>query len=125
MLLDRACVGGGWNYGNRTVLGENLWPYPDTTAIALLALTRRSGDLRVREGLDALENMLSEPASRLSLALAVLALEAHGRETADLLERLRTRWSEASDPATTRTASLAVLALQGAPIPGTGTGDSA
>jgi hypothetical protein len=41
-LGDRACVGGGWNYGNREVYGEDLPPYAETTAAALLAL--RPGD---------------------------------------------------------------------------------
>jgi hypothetical protein len=38
LLRDRRSVGGGWNYGNRVVLGEELPPFAHTTAIALLAL---------------------------------------------------------------------------------------
>jgi hypothetical protein len=38
MLLERRCRDGGWNYGNRRVLGEDLPSYPETTALALMAL---------------------------------------------------------------------------------------
>jgi hypothetical protein len=38
LLADRMCRGGGWNYGNKAILGFDLDPYPDTTALALLAL---------------------------------------------------------------------------------------
>src|SRR5229473_1676119 len=38
MLLDRACVDGGWNSGNSIVYGVPLRAHVDATAIALLAL---------------------------------------------------------------------------------------
>lgn len=38
LLGDRETVGGGWNYGNRVVFGDDLRPYAQTTAVALLAL---------------------------------------------------------------------------------------
>jgi hypothetical protein len=38
MLVERSAVDGGWNYGNRIVLGETLPSYPETTAVALLAM---------------------------------------------------------------------------------------
>jgi hypothetical protein len=38
LLADRMCRGGGWNYGNKAVLGTDLPPYPDTTALGLMAL---------------------------------------------------------------------------------------
>lgn len=49
-LRDRECVGGGWNYGNRTVLQKDLPPYAQTTAIALIALQSLdiAADLRAR-----------------------------------------------------------------------------
>jgi hypothetical protein len=38
MLLDRACLGGGWNAGNSVVYGVTLAAHVEPTAIALLAL---------------------------------------------------------------------------------------
>src|SRR5260370_2549629 len=37
MLLDRACVGGGWNAGNRVVCGSPLKPHIEAPAAALMA----------------------------------------------------------------------------------------
>src|SRR5215475_5417890 len=41
MLVDRACLSGGWNAGNGVVYGAALRAHPDDTAIALLALRSR------------------------------------------------------------------------------------
>jgi hypothetical protein len=40
LLLDRRCDDSGWNYGNRRVRGHDLPGYPETTALAVLALQR-------------------------------------------------------------------------------------
>ena len=39
MLLERRCSDGGWNYGNRRVMGHDLPSYPETTALALYGLS--------------------------------------------------------------------------------------
>lgn len=73
VLRDRECVGGGWNYGNRVVLGVDLPPYTQTTAIALLAL-QSTGDPSARRGLERLRALWREErAGGLSLALATAA----------------------------------------------------
>jgi hypothetical protein len=78
LLRDRESVGGGWNYGNRTVLGEDLPPYAQTTAIGLLALLGLDDDLesRARERLRGL--WAEEQAGGLSIALALAAFRLHG-----------------------------------------------
>ncbi len=120
LLVDRACVGGGWNYGNRTVLGEDLWPYPDTTAIALLALVERPDHPAVEAGFRSLAETLGRRASRLSLALGALALTAHGRDAGGLRTRLEAAWKDAEDfiEPTTRARALSLLALSGRAWPG-------
>jgi hypothetical protein len=89
LLGDRVCLDGGWNYGNARVLGEDLWSYPDTTALALLALRSPAppAPIAVR-GLDALERMLRTNDSGLATALGALALAAYGRDAGSLRARL-------------------------------------
>jgi hypothetical protein len=79
---DRECVGGGWNYGNREVLGVDLPPFVQTTAISLVGLSGLDHDLETR-GLDRLRRIWrDEAAGGLSLATALAAFRTHGA-TAD------------------------------------------
>ncbi|MGH2594886.1 MAG: hypothetical protein ACRDH7_02850 [Actinomycetota bacterium] len=76
LLADRETVGGGWNYGNRVVFGDDLWPYAQTTAAALLALQGTNPELEGR-GMDMLRTLWrDEREGGLSLAMssAVLGL---------------------------------------------------
>ncbi|HBY61422.1 MAG TPA: hypothetical protein DEH78_16495 [Solibacterales bacterium] len=47
LLLDRRCSDGGWNYGNRRVLGQDMESFPEMTALALIALQDRIGSVDV------------------------------------------------------------------------------
>lgn len=117
MLVDRAVPGGGWNYGNTRVLGQDVAPYADTTAWALLALRGASGaDAVVRAGLARLPALLTGTRSSLARALAALALRAHGASDAGVRAALAARVPEAP-PADVRTQALALLALAGPPTP--------
>jgi hypothetical protein len=88
MLLDRACVNGGWNAGNSMVCGEPLPPHADDTAIALLALYRRNRHPAVQLALEYLEAAASNLQAPTSLAWAVLALAAHGKPVTCFAQRL-------------------------------------
>jgi hypothetical protein len=77
-LRDRESVGGGWNYGNREVLGEELPPFAQTTAIALIGLWRLDLALEVR-GLESLRRLWRvESSGGLTLAMAMAAFRMHG-----------------------------------------------
>jgi hypothetical protein len=116
MIFDRMCVGGGWNYGNSRVLGEELWPYPDTTALALIALHDEPSDPRIRESLASLNRMLGASDSFLALALSILALRLYGRDVSELQSRLEQKIESAGAPADTRSLALSALAMaDGAP----------
>jgi hypothetical protein len=121
MLLDRACPGGGWNYGNKRVLDVDLEPYPDTTAIALLGLRGRDSP-EITAGFTALDRLLGENASGLALSLAVLSLRAWGRDAASLRARLVERYEDSAFLGETRTLALAALATDSGPdwLGGTG-----
>jgi hypothetical protein len=78
LLRDRECVGGGWNYGNRTVLGVDLTPYAHVTAIALVAAAGLDLELQ-RRALDTLARLwLEERDGGLSVALSLAAFRVHG-----------------------------------------------
>jgi hypothetical protein len=111
MIADRACPAGGWNYGNGRVLGEDLWPYPDTTALALLALRGGPERASVAAGLAALERMLDPTASGLATALGVLALAAWGHEVDAHRIRLRERFLRTGLRGETRALAYAAAAL--------------
>jgi hypothetical protein len=79
MLTDRACIGGGWNYGNRIVLGEDLTPYAQTTALGVLALQRWGDGTEWHRGLGALHRLWREEREgSLSVPIAAAALRASG-----------------------------------------------
>jgi hypothetical protein len=123
LLHDRVCHDGGWNYGNTRVLGEDLWGYPDTTALALLALRESSaGTATTTQGLTALRGMLGTNESGLATALGVLALAAYGQEVRPLRERLRVRFARTRFTDDVRALAWAVLASNpdAAPFKGTG-----
>jgi hypothetical protein len=74
-------VGGGWNYGNRVVLGEELPQFAQTTAIALIGLRGLDRELETR-GLAVLARLWrEESAGGLSLATAMAAFRIHGDAT--------------------------------------------
>jgi hypothetical protein len=79
-------VGGGWNYGNREVLGEDLPPYAQTTAAALIGLQASAPGLTDR-GLTALRTLWrQERTGGLSLAMATVALRLHADPDAEEAE---------------------------------------
>jgi hypothetical protein len=86
LLRDRRSVGGGWNYGNRLVLGEELPPFAHTTAMALLALRGLGAELEA-EGTARLRSLWRhERAGAISLALAlgVFRLAGDAEESAEV-----------------------------------------
>jgi hypothetical protein len=113
LLWDRVCVDGGWNYGNRRVLGEVLLPFPDTTAFALLALQASPREEELGRSFAALDRLLDERASGLSLALAALANELHGRDASRLLERVAEKVGRPEAARETRSIAFVALALSG------------
>lgn len=113
LLYDRQCDDGGWNYGNRAVLGEELHAYPDVTAIALLALQDDPNE-RTAKGLKALEQMLAaDESSGLALALGCLCVAAYGGDPTALRQRLIGRYARTAFLGEMRTLALASLAFKG------------
>jgi hypothetical protein len=108
MLYDRICPQGGWNAGNGVVYGSPLAPHPDATAVALLTLLSEPLNDFMTASLDWLERRAGTCFAPWSLAWAVLALDAFGRPTELLTDRL----SSVIDPAEVKDcATLAVASL--------------
>lgn len=122
LLRDRTCPGGGWNHGLGRSHEEDLWPYPDTTAFALLALGAGRPDEAVVQGLEALDRMLSEPVSRLTTALGILVAEEAGADPAPLRARLTLQWGESFPEPTTRATAISLIACTGSTLSGSGAG---
>ena len=112
MILDRACRGGGWNYGNSRVFNEDLWPYPDTTAMALIALGDRPDSPEVSAGLSALNRMLETDRTLLATSLGSLCLDTFGQDSSRLRQRITERVEQGLGWADTRALALAGLALE-------------
>ena len=87
LLIDRQLPSGGWNYGNTSVLGQTLRPFPETTGIALNALAGRVSRERVEPSLEYLYTQVHMLRSPLSLGWAILGLAAW-----DLLPENREEW---------------------------------
>jgi len=117
MLLDRVCMGGGWNAGNAIVYGVPLRPHIDATAIALGALRLHYQHPVVRNSLTWLLGCI-QCRSAYSLAWLILAIDAYRDVGADVVPALaaaRDRLADlVLDPrsmADTSTIALAALAL--------------
>jgi hypothetical protein len=111
LLRDRACAGGGWNYGNSEVLGKSLAPYVPTTALALLALGPARGDAVTDRGLAFLAAHRTAEPSGLALSLARLALSRHGAPTDGIDEALDAAWRRGAFLGNLMVTALALVAL--------------
>lgn len=80
MLYDRACESGGWNPGPCKILGETLSPYPDITALALIALQDLQAAEVNQRSLQSLRKMLTQVESGLTLSWSILCLSLYGED---------------------------------------------
>ncbi len=111
MIYDRMCDGGGWNYGNSEVYGEKLWPYPDTTALALIATQdhreRQDNQLSLR----LLKDLARKADSGLALSWACVCYNLYGQDDAALKKLLAERFAKTQFLGESKTLALAILAI--------------
>ena len=112
MLLDRACVGGGWNSGNSVVYGAPLRPHVETTAIALLALQGEERSPIIRAGLAWLKDRASSIASAESLAWCILSLFVYQEPVEQLKTLLTIRLGAGLRIQNNATVATALLAMK-------------
>lgn len=111
MLYDRMCENGGWNYGNSSVYGDGLWPYPDVTAVALIALQDHSERKENRMSLQALGEMAKNAGSGLALGWTTLCYVLYGKDGAALKSLLEQRFGKTKFLGETKAIALGILAM--------------
>jgi len=110
MIYDRICAEGGWNYGNSEVLEDNLWPYPDITALALIALQDHREAEANQLSLKSLKKMLAENHSGLTLSWSVICLSLYGEDPSPWRKSLAKNYEKTAFLGETKTIALALLA---------------
>jgi hypothetical protein len=90
MLLNRVCVGGGWNSGNSVVYAAALPAHIEATAIALLALQDEKRTPAIQASLGWLKQRSTSIESAESLAWCILALFVYQEPIEHLRARLAT-----------------------------------
>jgi hypothetical protein len=110
MIYDRMCAEGGWNYGNSEVLEADLWPYPDITALALIALQDRRETQANQLSLKSLKRMLAENHSGLTLSWSVICFSLYGDDPTPLRKSLAKNYEKGAFLGETKTVALALLA---------------
>jgi hypothetical protein len=112
MLLDRACVGGGWNAGNSVVYGVPLSPHVEATAIALLALQDEPRGEVIERSLQWLRRQAPTVESASSLAWCILSLFVYQEPIQELKNRLATMVKDGAEIRNNATLATALLALR-------------
>ncbi len=112
MLLDRACVDGGWNSGNSVVYGVPLRPHVEATAIALLALQDERRSAVIQRSLAWLNKEVPHVDSVSSLAWCILSLFVYQESVEELKNRLATIMGDGRDIQNNATLATALLALK-------------
>jgi hypothetical protein len=114
MLMDRQLPKGGWNYGNTAVYGQELYPQPENTGLALCALSGLVSRMDVQRSIDYLKSRILRIRTPLSLGWGLLGLGAWGKrpiETRSWVQECLDRQKK-HGPYETALLSLVILAFQ-------------
>lgn len=115
LLLDRQLPDGGWNYGNTKVFGQELHPMPETTGVALSALSGSVSREEITVSLKYLKIRVTQVRTPMSLSWGLLGLGAWGEEPAETATWLANCWQRQERYGTydTEAISLMLIALSG------------
>ena len=113
LMADRACTGGGWNYGNKEVYGQSLVPHVPTTAAGVLAFQDRRTDPLLLRAIEVLRQQAPREGSSSALALAWIALTAvKHSDAAGLREQLSKRVDVAESVGNLAVVAMLLYALE-------------
>ena len=82
ILLDRQFSKGGWNSGNTTVYGTELAALPESTGLALSALSGLATQQDVSRSIALLKDAVETLTTPFSLGWAIMGLSAWGERHA-------------------------------------------
>ncbi len=88
LLLDRQLPSGGWNTGSKLTFGKETWPTPESTGVALAALSGLAPKADIATSLAYLESRLPTLDIPISLAWAILSLRAWQERVDDGKEKI-------------------------------------
>jgi hypothetical protein len=111
MLLDRQLADGGWNYGNTSIFGTELYPMPDATGLALKALAGHVTKNQVDRSLNYLKTRVQNLKTPFSLAWALLGLGAWDETPLNKFELIDTCLSSQQKFGGYTTTNLSLLTL--------------
>lgn len=83
LLMDRQLPKGGWNYGNTAVYGQELYPQPENSGIALCALSGLVSRVDVQRSIDYLKSRIIRLRTPFSLGWGLLGLGSWGVRPAE------------------------------------------
>jgi len=78
LLIDRQLPSGGWNYGGTIVYGQELYPQPESTGMALTALAGKVEKREIQRSLDYLKSQAISCRTPLSLGWTLFGLGSWG-----------------------------------------------
>lgn len=111
MLLDRACIRGGWNAGNSLVYGFPLSAHVEPTCVALLALQSNERSEPVDKALQFIAQQVGLTRSIAALAWSILTLFVYQRPIDPLKRKLLTLLEDPDRIQNNATLAMALLAL--------------
>jgi hypothetical protein len=114
LIANRVCQGGGWNYGNASVIGQDLRPYVPTTALGLIALQNRPQLPAVERSLAWLNQARLKEPSAMALALTAICLRIHGAGSDEVDARLADDVDRATRIGNLLSLAMMLYALTGA-----------
>lgn len=114
VLRDRACAGGGWNFGNGVVYGNALPAHVPPTAAGVMALQDHASDALVEAAVGHLERHARVEGSTTALALSTLALMTLRRPCGDVVDALVVKCAQADRSSNAASLGMAACALSAA-----------
>src|SRR5579863_2505348 len=112
MLLDRLCVGGGWNSANSVVYAAALPAHIEATAIALLAPQDEKRTPAIQASLDWLKQRSTSIESAESLAWCILSLFVYQEPVDHLKTQLAALIGDGREIKNNATLAAALLGLK-------------